>query len=91
MTLALAQNGAKIYIASRKLPVLQATADEINADPLVKKNGGSVIPLKADLRTRKDCEGLAEEMKRREKRLDVLVNNSWVFGGTFGYRKPMTC
>jgi NAD(P)-dependent dehydrogenase (short-subunit alcohol dehydrogenase family) len=78
MSLALAQNGAKVYIASRKLPVLQGTADEINADPQVKKAGGQVIPLKADLRTRKDCEALGDELKKRESRLHVLINNSWV-------------
>lgn len=62
MSLALAQNGAKVYISSRKLQVLQATADEINGDAIVKQNGGQVLVIRADLRTRKDCEALAKEL-----------------------------
>ena len=80
MSLALAQNGVKVYIASRKMAVLQATADELNADALVKKAGGHVVPIRADLRTRKDCEGLAKEIMSRETKLNILINNSWVFG-----------
>lgn len=78
MSFALAQNGARVYIASRKLPVLQQTADEINSDATVKRNGGQVIPLKADLRTRKECEALAAEVAKREDSLQILINNSGI-------------
>ncbi|KAI9033509.1 hypothetical protein DFJ74DRAFT_652691 [Hyaloraphidium curvatum] len=81
MTTALAQNGARVYIASRKLPVLQQTADEINSDPAVKASGGQVIPVKADLRTRKECEALAATMKEKETKLNILINNSGIAWG----------
>ncbi|KAG6953035.1 hypothetical protein JG688_00013013 [Phytophthora aleatoria] len=65
------QNGAKVYIVSRSFDACQATADELNA------NGpGHCIPLQADLSGESVCQAFADEISKRESRVDVLVNNS---------------
>ncbi|KAJ3327834.1 hypothetical protein HDU93_001786 [Gonapodya sp. JEL0774] len=81
ITGALARNGARVYIASRKLPVLQATADEINGLEATKKSGGKVIAVKADLRGRADCEGLAAQIAKSESKIHILVNNAGIAWG----------
>lgn len=70
------QNGAKVYISSRTPSALKETADKLN-----KLGKGECIPIVADLSKYDDCVKLAEEMGRREKVLNVLVNNS---GATWG-------
>ncbi|ETK79322.1 hypothetical protein F441_15075 [Phytophthora nicotianae CJ01A1] len=65
------QNGAKVYIASRKLEACQAAAKELNA-----KGPGICIALKVDLTSEDECKAFAAEIIKRESRLDVLVNNS---------------
>ncbi|KAG6591005.1 Glycoside hydrolase [Phytophthora cinnamomi] len=65
------QNGAKVYIASRNLDACQATTDELNA-----KGPGNCVPLQADLSGEEACKALADEIAKRETRVDVLVNNS---------------
>ncbi|KAF4318117.1 hypothetical protein BBO99_00007490 [Phytophthora kernoviae] len=67
------QNGSKVYIASRNLEACQATADELNA-----KGPGQCIPLQANLATEAACKVLAEEIAKRESKVDVLINNSGV-------------
>eukprot|EP00644_Phytophthora_capsici_P013432 jgi/Phyca11/8575/fgenesh1_pm.PHYCAscaffold_29_\ len=61
------QNGAKVYIASRNLEACQATAKELNA---------TGPGLKVDLTSEEECKAFADEVIRRESRLDVLINNS---------------
>ena len=74
MAEALVASGAKVYIASRKREVCEKVAAEL---------GGAdrCIGLGADLSTEEGVVGLADELKRREDRLDILVNNS---GATWG-------
>lgn len=67
------QNGAKVYIASRTLDACQATADELNV-----KGPGQCIALQADLSGEAACQAFADEIIKRESRLDVLINNSGV-------------
>ncbi len=77
MTEALVASGAKVYIASRKREVCEKVAAEL---------GGAdrCIGLGADLSTEEGVVGLADELKRREDRLDILVNNSGaVWGAAF--------
>ncbi|KAJ3415411.1 hypothetical protein HDV05_005005 [Chytridiales sp. JEL 0842] len=76
MASALVQNGAKVYIASRKIANVQKTADELTA-----MGPGTCIPLQADLLTRAQCEGLADEIKKRESKLHILVNNAGMSWG----------
>ena len=61
--------GAKVYIASRR--DLSSIADE-----LATEGPGECIALRADLAQDKQIEGLANELKEREGKLDVLVNNA---------------
>eukprot|EP01117_Protostelium_nocturnum_P012667 TRINITY_DN4666_c0_g1_i1.p1 TRINITY_DN4666_c0_g1~~TRINITY_DN4666_c0_g1_i1.p1 ORF type:complete len:285 (-),score=91.87 TRINITY_DN4666_c0_g1_i1:77-931(-) len=70
------QNGATVYIASRKLKPLEEAAKEMN-----QKGPGKAIPIVADVSTKEGCDSLAQEIKNREKKLDVLVNNSGMSWG----------
>ncbi|KAF8349760.1 NAD-P-binding protein [Amanita rubescens] len=68
---ALIQNGAKVYITSRKVRDLQSAADELNA-----LGPGLCIPLPANLQDYDEVVRLSEELKAREVMLHVLVNNA---------------
>ena len=77
MARAYVENGAKVYISARNAQACDALAKELSAF-------GECIPIPADLSKMADIDRLADEMRKREKRLDVLVNNagaSW--GGAF--------
>jgi len=71
MAAALVQNGAKVYIASRKEAQLKQVSDALN-----KKGPGSCEYVVADLSTKAGCDALAEKIKQKERKLHVLVNNS---------------
>ncbi|TPX33015.1 hypothetical protein SmJEL517_g04001 [Synchytrium microbalum] len=71
MAQALVQNGAKVYIASRKQKNIEAAAAELNS-----LGPGQCIGLAADLSTKANCYALAAEMAKRESKLDILINNS---------------
>ncbi|KAI1639015.1 short chain dehydrogenase/reductase family [Biscogniauxia mediterranea] len=64
-------NGARVYIASRNAEACATTAAELTA-----RGPGTCAAIAADLLRLEDCERLAAELRRREPRLDVLVNNS---------------
>ncbi|KXS13432.1 oxidoreductase [Gonapodya prolifera JEL478] len=81
ITAALARNGAKVYIASRKLQVLKQTADEINAMDATKSSGGKVIAIQADLRGRAQCDALAAQVVQSESKVHILVNNAGIAWG----------
>ncbi|MDP1873320.1 SDR family oxidoreductase [Phenylobacterium sp.] len=68
------ENGAKVYISSRKAEVCDRVADELS-------EYGTCISLPFDLGGMEGIEGLANAVKERESRLDVLVNNA---GATWG-------
>ncbi|EJD46243.1 rhamnolipids biosynthesis 3-oxoacyl-reductase [Auricularia subglabra TFB-10046 SS5] len=72
----LVQNGAKVYIASRKEKQLQEVTEALN-----KKGPGSCHYFIADLGSKAGCDALANEVKKRESKLHILVNNS---GATWG-------
>jgi NAD(P)-dependent dehydrogenase (short-subunit alcohol dehydrogenase family) len=74
MTEALVASGAKVYIASRKREVCEKVAARL---------GGAdhCIGLGADLSTEGGVVGLADELKQREDRLHILVNNSGMAWG----------
>ena len=65
----IAAGAASVYIASRDEGALARAADEIAPD-------GRCIALAADLATEAGCRTLADEIGKREGKLDVLVNNS---------------
>lgn len=66
--------GAAVYISSRKADACNALAEELS-------RSGVCVALPADLSHEEECRRLAEEITRREDRLDVLVNNA---GATWG-------
>ncbi|MBN9532250.1 MAG: SDR family oxidoreductase [Alphaproteobacteria bacterium] len=63
------QNGAKVYISSRKAEACERAAAELS-------KYGTCIPLAHDLGSMAEVKALAEDIKAREKKLDILVNNA---------------
>jgi len=73
---AFVQNGAKVFIASRKESELKQAAARLNA-----LGPGTCEYIVADLKDKSGCDRLAAEVKKRTDRLTVLLNNS---GATWG-------
>src|SRR5258707_14603818 len=67
----LSQGAAKVYITARKAGPCEATAKELTAE-----YGGECGALPIDISTLAGVEMLAAEFKKREPKLDILVNNS---------------
>jgi NAD(P)-dependent dehydrogenase (short-subunit alcohol dehydrogenase family) len=63
------ENGANVYIASRKKEACDAVAAELS-------ELGRCTAIPADLSTEAACRRLADEIAEREGKLDVLVNNA---------------
>lgn len=63
------ENGAKIYISSRKKGVCDAVADKLSEI-------GTCISIPADLSTSEGRDNLVNELKSREDSLDILINNA---------------
>jgi len=66
----LAAGCARVYISARKVEQMQATIDEFGAD--------RVIGIPADLSQMDGMVALADELRRRETRLDILINNAGI-------------
>ena len=64
---ALVTQGARVYIASRKIKDGEATAAAL---------GPQCIAMAHDISTTEGCSALAEDIGGREQRLDILVNNA---------------
>lgn len=64
----LAAGCARVYISARKADQMQETIDEFGAD--------KVIGIPADLSQMDGMIALADEMKKREEKLDILINNA---------------
>lgn len=68
------QAGAKVYICGRKAQDCEKAAAELSSF-------GECLPLTANVGSVEGCQALAAELKDREDRLNVLVNNAgniWV-------------
>lgn len=63
------ENGAKVYISSRKQDVCDRVAAELS-------RFGACLSLPADLSTEADARRLAEAVAARESALHILVNNA---------------
>ncbi|KAF8804455.1 NAD(P)-binding protein [Phlegmacium glaucopus] len=71
----LARAGAKVYLAARNESRATGALAKLDQEGLEPGNG-EVIWLKLDLSDPRDAKEAAEEFLKREKRLDVLVNNA---------------
>jgi NAD(P)-dependent dehydrogenase (short-subunit alcohol dehydrogenase family) len=68
------ERGATVYVSSRKAAVCENVASELS-------KLGTCIVLPADLSRMDEIERVANELKKREQKLDVLINNA---GATWG-------
>lgn len=68
----LAALGAQVIITGRDLAKLESTTYEI------RKNGGDCSPLECDVRRLASVEALAEQVRTRHQRCDIVVNNAGV-------------
>ncbi len=68
------ENGAKVYVSSRKAEVCDRVAEELSEH-------GTCISLPFDLSNMAGITGLTAAIAERESKLDVLVNNA---GATWG-------
>ncbi|KAF8352188.1 rhamnolipids biosynthesis 3-oxoacyl-reductase [Amanita rubescens] len=74
-----AQNGAKVYIASRKEAQLKEAAEELNRSATIP-----VQYIVANVSSKAGCDALIREFKTRENKLHVLINNSGItWGGPY--------
>ena len=69
---ALAAQGARVVIASRRRDVLEHAASEINRE----RGGELVAPFAFDVRDRAQCEALVDFTVKRFGAIDILINNS---------------
>lgn len=70
----LVENGAKVYISSRKAEACDALAAELSQH-------GQCLSLPFDISALSGIEGLAAALSGRENKLDLLINNA---GATWG-------
>ena len=80
IALALAEAGADVIIASRKLPELEATAQEI------RQMGRRALAVQANVRHLPEIDNLVKKSMEEFSRIDILVNNAGtnpVFGSIF--------
>ncbi|QRV74676.1 Enoyl-(Acyl carrier protein) reductase [Ceratobasidium sp. AG-Ba] len=75
MASALATNGAKVYIGSRRGVVIQWTANDLTA-----KVGRRVIPIVLDVTDKESIKNAVKEISEEEGKLDILVNNAAAAG-----------
>ncbi|MBL4631832.1 MAG: SDR family NAD(P)-dependent oxidoreductase [Paraglaciecola sp.] len=63
------ENGVKTYITARKLEQLQQTAAELSSF-------GECIAIQSDLSTLAGVDAFADEILKREPKIDILINNA---------------
>ncbi|KLO06868.1 NAD(P)-binding protein [Schizopora paradoxa] len=80
-------NGARVYISGRRKDVLEQTTRMCGASPSHPQ--GQIIPIVADITSKSDAFNLVHEVSvsKREKKLDLLVNNAGISGGTSSTEK----
>ena len=76
LAIGLAEAGARVYIASRKLPNCEEVARLIQ-----RETGRPAHALEADLERPESIEALADQVLAQTPKLDILVNNSGVVWG----------
>jgi len=80
MCKAYVENGAKVYVVSRKKAACDTVANALNK----MDAPGSAISYPADVGSNKGCVQLAADIGALESKIDVLVNNAGLtWGGPF--------
>ena len=69
------QEGARVIVAARRLPLCEQTAAQIT------KAGGEAWALQTDVADERQVDRLVTETVARYGRLDILVNNAGIGGG----------
>lgn len=73
---ALANQGAKVAIAARRVERLEALKKEI------EEKGGTALVVPMDVTKKEDREAVVAETVKKFSKLDILVNNAGVYEGT---------
>jgi len=73
---ALVQNGAKVYIASRKESQLKEVSEALQ-----RIRSGSCQYVVTDLSSKAGCDKLTDLIKQRESKVHILVNNAGISWG----------
>ena len=77
---AFANNGARVYIASRHQDVLEQST-KIWGGSLIHPKG-QIIPVQVDITDKNSIQSLVKDISAKEKWIDVLVNNAGISEGT---------
>ncbi len=72
MTTQFLQLGAKVAITSRKLDVLEKTAQELRDE-----TGGEVLAIACDVRKHQEVEAMFDQVEEKFGLPNVLVNNAY--------------
>ncbi|SPO39562.1 related to NAD(P)H-dependent oxidoreductase [Pseudozyma flocculosa] len=70
----LSQAGAKVYIVGRRAEVLDKSAQ------LYSEPNAPLVPLPGDISKKAECLRLADEISKREGKLDILISNAGIVG-----------
>jgi NAD(P)-dependent dehydrogenase (short-subunit alcohol dehydrogenase family) len=76
---AFANNGAKVYITSRRQDVLEHTSKQWGSSLAHPK--GKLIPVTCDVTSKDSIKKLLQEISKQEDHIDLLVNNSGISEG----------
>ncbi|KIM30822.1 hypothetical protein M408DRAFT_15274 [Serendipita vermifera MAFF 305830] len=78
----LACNGAKVYIASRRLETLQKAATDVNGRLAAIEGhaNGSLVPIVLDVTSKPSIQEAVAHLREKEGKLHILVNNSGQVG-----------
>ncbi|CAE6456114.1 unnamed protein product [Rhizoctonia solani] len=76
---ALAANGAKVYVSSRRNEVIEQTADEHGS-----QTRGEIIPLELDVTDKASIKNAVQVIQNNDGKLDLLFNNA----GRSGPKSP---
>ena len=76
MALALAEAGADVAVAQRRVEIAEKTADDI------KQMGRDSIALQADVSKPADVQRMVDAVKKRFGKIDILINNAGIGGAS---------
>jgi NAD(P)-dependent dehydrogenase (short-subunit alcohol dehydrogenase family) len=78
-SVALAANGARVYIGGRRKEVLENAIKSHNEEAK-KASGGELIALPFDETDKASIQEAVKEVSKREKYINLLVNNAGIVG-----------